>query len=296
MRLRIKEARERVGLTQKELAEILGIKKTTFNGYETGAHDPKSDLLSKIALQCDTTVDFLLSLTDDPHRKLCQHEITGDEQLHINNYRALDDHGRKAVNATMMVELERMDELRKQAKQENDNKILKLTPHKIPKYEFRASAGTGQFLDSSPYEMVELGEDEPQDASFLVTITGDSMEPTYYNGDTLYIKQQPEVGIGEVGLFAIDGQVFVKEMAANGLKSRNPKYKMIKFRDGNYVHCYGKVIGIKESNVPRPMMTVAAFDGEIKGAHTMRSPVTEKEFRRLLKEYNKNTGSIKRHD
>lgn len=66
MSIRIREARERAGLSQKGLAEELGIKPTTFNGYETGAHDPKSDILKAIAERCNTTVDFLLGLTDDP--------------------------------------------------------------------------------------------------------------------------------------------------------------------------------------------------------------------------------------
>ena len=266
---KIKPARKAKGMTQYDLSVKMNISNTVISNWENGVNRPDVD---NIEILCGI-------LGIEPHDLFSYQQnsddyITKEERRMISAFRSLDSHGKEAVEATLNIESKRMDEMREQDKQENDNKILKLTPHKIPKYEFRASAGTGQFLDSSPYEMVELGEDEPQDASFLVTITGDSMEPTYYNGDTLYIKQQPEVGIGEVGLFAIDGQVFVKEMAANGLKSRNPKYKMIKFRDGNYVHCYGKVIGIKESNVPRPMMTVAAFDGEIKGAHTIRSPVT----------------------
>ena len=66
MKFRIKEARERVGLSQKELANKLNIKPTTFNGYETGAHDPKSGVLVEIAKACDTTVDYLLGLTNNP--------------------------------------------------------------------------------------------------------------------------------------------------------------------------------------------------------------------------------------
>ena len=66
MKFYIKEARERVGLSQKELAALLDIKPTTFNGYETGAHDPKSDILVKIAKQCNTSVDYLLGCTNDP--------------------------------------------------------------------------------------------------------------------------------------------------------------------------------------------------------------------------------------
>ena len=66
MKFYIKEARERVGLSQKELAALLEIKPTTFNGYETGTHDPKSDILVKIAKQCNTSVDYLLGCTNDP--------------------------------------------------------------------------------------------------------------------------------------------------------------------------------------------------------------------------------------
>ena len=61
---RIKEARERVGLTQKELADSLGIKPSTFNGYEKGTHDPKSDILMAIADKCGVTVDFLLGVKE----------------------------------------------------------------------------------------------------------------------------------------------------------------------------------------------------------------------------------------
>ena len=62
MKFYIREARERIGLSQKDLAAQLGIKPSTFNGYETGAHDPKSELLVKIAKKCGTSVDYLLGI------------------------------------------------------------------------------------------------------------------------------------------------------------------------------------------------------------------------------------------
>lgn len=64
MNFKIKEARERIGLTQKDLANELGIKPTTFNGYEKGIHDPKSDVLIQIAKKCNVSVDFLLGLNN----------------------------------------------------------------------------------------------------------------------------------------------------------------------------------------------------------------------------------------
>jgi transcriptional regulator with XRE-family HTH domain len=69
MKLRIKEARERAGYTQTELAARIGVASNTFCGYENGLHDPKSKLLTKIASECHTTVDFLLGLSDAPERE-----------------------------------------------------------------------------------------------------------------------------------------------------------------------------------------------------------------------------------
>lgn len=60
MKFQIKEARIQAGLSQKELAKIIGVAPSTFNGYESGNHDPKSDLLIKIAKACNVTTDFLL--------------------------------------------------------------------------------------------------------------------------------------------------------------------------------------------------------------------------------------------
>ena len=60
MRFKIKEARTIAGLSQKELAERMGIHAATLSGYESGAHDPKSDGLMKIADICKVSVDFLL--------------------------------------------------------------------------------------------------------------------------------------------------------------------------------------------------------------------------------------------
>lgn len=60
MEIHIKEARIQAGLSQKELAKIIGVAPSTFNGYESGNHDPKSEFLKKIAKACNVSVDFLL--------------------------------------------------------------------------------------------------------------------------------------------------------------------------------------------------------------------------------------------
>ena len=44
-------------------------------------------------------------------------------------------------------------------------------------YDLPASAGTGAFLDSDNYEMIEIGNEVAPEADFGVRIQGDSMEP-----------------------------------------------------------------------------------------------------------------------
>lgn len=63
---RLRQLRESVGLSQKDFAVSIGIKPTTYNGYETGKHKPKSDILVIIADKYNVTVDYLLGKSDRP--------------------------------------------------------------------------------------------------------------------------------------------------------------------------------------------------------------------------------------
>lgn len=98
MDFKIKEARERIGLSQKELAESLGIKPTTFNGYEKGTHDPKSDILKQIAIRCNTSVDYLLGLNESPEQLRTQEtDLDFKKQQLIHNYDKLNDTAQNAL-------------------------------------------------------------------------------------------------------------------------------------------------------------------------------------------------------
>lgn len=97
MVFRIKEAREKVGLTQKELANSLGIKPTTFNGYEKGLHDPKSEILKQIAIQCNTSVDFLLGISEANSRNKVDDNLDIRKQCTINNFDLLNEKGKEKL-------------------------------------------------------------------------------------------------------------------------------------------------------------------------------------------------------
>ena len=63
--MRLRDLREDKDLTQKELAEYLHIRQNTYSQYETGQRQIPIDLLVQLARFYNTSVDYLLSLTDE---------------------------------------------------------------------------------------------------------------------------------------------------------------------------------------------------------------------------------------
>lgn len=63
----LKELRESLGLTQSEFGKSVGIAKSTYNNYETGIRDPKSDFWIAVAQKYGVTIDYLMGYSDNPH-------------------------------------------------------------------------------------------------------------------------------------------------------------------------------------------------------------------------------------
>ena len=59
---RIRELRLERGLTQKELAEQLGIDRSNYSKYELGKLEPNNEMLVALAKFFNETTDFLLGL------------------------------------------------------------------------------------------------------------------------------------------------------------------------------------------------------------------------------------------
>ena len=58
------------------------------------------------------------------------------------------------------------------------------------------------------------------------------------------LQQQNSIEEGEIGIFVINGDAFIKELGRNCLISLNPKYKPIQLHSDDSVYCCGKVLGI----------------------------------------------------
>lgn len=59
---RIKQARERIGITQEELADSIGVSRTTIARYELGEIEPKLRNLVALAERLSVSADYLLGV------------------------------------------------------------------------------------------------------------------------------------------------------------------------------------------------------------------------------------------
>lgn len=66
MHERIRGMREDKDISQKEIAAYLNIAQTTYSDYERNKINIPIPILRKLALYFDTSIDYLLELTDEP--------------------------------------------------------------------------------------------------------------------------------------------------------------------------------------------------------------------------------------
>lgn len=63
--LRIKDLREDKDMLQKDVAKLLNISQTNYSKYELGKINIPVNTLKKLALIFDTSIDYLLGLTNE---------------------------------------------------------------------------------------------------------------------------------------------------------------------------------------------------------------------------------------
>lgn len=243
---RLTELRKENGYsTRNEFAKILQIPSTTLRNYETGAREPGHKLLRQLAEYFNVSIDYLLCLTDEKEA-LNQIRLNKSEYEHIEKYHNLDCFGRETVDIVLERECQRVKEKETQAKllKTLAKNAVKNSPESIvtrtyPYFRKIACAGTGFYFDDIPAETMKAPLLD--NADFLIGVNGDSMKPDFSNGDILYVKKVTELKQGEVGIFTIGNECYIKELGEDRLISKNKDYKDIKVNED--VRLIGKVIG-----------------------------------------------------
>lgn len=84
-------------------------------------------------------------------------------------------------------------------------------------------------------------------ADFALRCKGDSMAPTFLDGDIVLIRKQPEVENGQIAAVGINNEATLKHVYKNNngvlLVADNPKYSPIQISENNGVVIYGLAIG-----------------------------------------------------
>lgn len=230
--------RKQRGMTIEELVAKSGVPKGTLNKITNGiTGSPKFETIKAIADALGVSLQELDEAQSQ--HQTGQLSLSPSEQSLIKKYRALDEHGKKMIDIILEHELAR-NEI-KQAKQQNS--CVRETPiRQLPLYDLPASAGTGVFLDSNNYEMIDAGPEVSSQANFAVTINGNSMEPKINDGDIVWVKQQPYLDEGRIGIFILNGEGYCKKYFKNKLVSLNPVYEDILINEYDELRIVGEVL------------------------------------------------------
>lgn len=174
--------------------------------------------------------------------------LSADEKEHIKKYRFISKHSPESIDMIDIAidkgcsiaeqiseQKKRIAELEATAQEFSE----KLQPLRIYTYFGRiACAGSGFYFDDIPTETIEAPD---MGGDFIIGVNGDSMEPDYHDGDLLYVAKTDHISHGDVGIFTIGNECFLKEYGENGLISRNRDYDDIPGTED--VRLIGKVIG-----------------------------------------------------
>ena len=200
---KIKLYAKKSGVQLKIMLSNLNLNKNTMSNMYNGSMI-KADSLAKIADYLECSVDYLLGRTDDPCIK-----VKNKKQLSL------------------------------ESPTEAESIIMK------PFYIQPASAGTGAYLfDDIPAEWINVTKNSISESSdFIIQVRGDSMLPNFHNNDKVFVKISPSIHEGEIGVFIMDGESYIKQMGRGELVSINPDYDNIKITSFSDCRCVGKVLG-----------------------------------------------------
>lgn len=224
------------GMNQPKLGAILGVTKNAVTNWETGLSRPEFDTIAQLCRTLDISADEFFGL---PNRV---DTLAFEEREHLRRFRTLSKYERMSVDKLIDAMI---DGSELAFREECEKNFERLRCAALP-----ASAGTGMPLtetDEPEYVYLRVNRDVCR-ADEIITVRGDSMLPTFMDGDDLLVKHTEALEPGEIGVFVIAGEGYVKEYRRDGLHSHNPKYKIIRPTEDDNIRCIGRVLGVVEDS------------------------------------------------
>lgn len=160
------------------------------------------------------------------------------EQRHIEEYRSISARDRLILDTT----LKKMAEIAMTELWDRCRTQFHVIYHNYQ----QAAAGSGIMLEAEdsgePVFIRNTWESDRADE--IVTVNGASMEPDFHDGQDVYVEHTRDLEIGEIGLFVINGDGFIKQYQGDHLHSLNPEYDDIQLHEFDDAHTVGRVLGV----------------------------------------------------
>ena len=155
----------------------------------------------------------------------------------MEGYRKVDIRDRMILDST----LETMITLKEEALWDYCRKNFFVIDHNYQ----TAAAGSGTILeeDTETYQMFIRINPKAKRADEIVAVSGSSMEPMFHHGQDVYVEHTPDLEIGEIGLFIVNGNGYIKQLQDGYLHSLNPEYDDIELHESDTTRIVGRVLG-----------------------------------------------------
>ena len=234
------------GLTLTEIERRCGFSKSSIRKWSENI--PNIQKVISVSEILNVSLDFLIFGSETFNSSL-----TKDESSLLVAYNSVDELSKALImeRAAVLAELEAAKKkdtvkipLKQSSKQTETEEITEPEYISLPFPALPASAGVGEYLheDTTSYIKVPATNLTGR-ASFALRVHGDSMEPAYFDGDIVLVAADAEVNIGDIGIFIVNGEGFIKERGKDRLISLNNKYRDIRIGSDDTCVCKGKVIG-----------------------------------------------------
>ena len=235
----IREYRKRRGLSQEELGRIAHVKKNAVGAWEAGRSRPDVACIPDLCRELDLPLYVFFGLN------------TADNEAGVTEkYRRLNAQNQQFV-------LKQMDML---YEMQEPSVPLRRKLVRLFRSDLSATAGPVSYIGEASGEPVFLAEDGlTRLADEIIRVSGDSMEPTFHDGDEVMIQHTDRLKEGEIGIFVNADAGYIKEYRHDGLYSHNPAYDVIRFNSEDSVRCIGRVLGKLEPEQEATMEEIAAF-------------------------------------
>ena len=244
----IRTRRNALGMNQARLAAKTGVSRNAVAGWETGHSRPDLSTVPSLCEALGISIEAFFG---------AENSRAEEERRLLRHFATLDERDREAIlwqtEALAEGRIRQMAALSAKPGKERNSRAAS-APHFVTVYanNLGAAAGIGAALgEAHGEEIYLLADEETEQADELIAVSGHSMEPTFMDGDRVLVQHTDRLRPGEIGVFLVDNEGYIKEYRPDGLHSHNPEYGMIPLSGEETVRCVGRVIGtLKEKQIP----------------------------------------------